>query len=509
VSDDDTKVRTQVRTSAPAAGDTHVRPRDDTRLRADPTLSRPAAVEPIDTFAQPADMGARDTDVLDSLGMQGAPAPTRAASGAPLREGDKVRGRFLLEELIGQGAMGQVWRAKDLLAVEALDRTPHVALKVLNSDFERHPDAFVALFREASRAQKLAHPNVVTVQICDRDEATGRAFIVMELLDGQPLDRVIRDAGMNGLAAVDALPIIRGMAEGLAYAHRNNIVHSDFKPANVFLTREGVPKILDFGIARAVQVADQAGVPRLPHGADDSIFQGYTPTYAAPETLGGSEPSTSEDVFALGVVSYELLKGRHPFNRRSAVEARAEGIEPEPLRGVKRRHARAIAKAMAFERAERFPDAAAFNKALQGVALLQMGLGAGVVVLTLLASGLWYRNYLETRPAVPFEQLPPVVQQDVREALRQGNESLAYLERTHDITASADAAEYFANAYALHPRNPDAVAGLERAADEAIAWYEKSPDRNAARDELRKFQQKSEYYQRYGPLVSAIDSNTQ
>lgn len=417
-----------------------------------------------------------------------------------------MRGRFLLEELIGQGAMGQVWRAKDLLAIEAQDRTPHVALKVLNSDFERHSDAFTGLYREASRAQKLAHPNVATVQICDRDDETGRAFIVMELLEGQPLDRFIRDAGPNGVPTADALPIIRGMAEGLAYAHRKGIVHSDFKPANVFLTREGVPKILDFGIARAVQVADQAGGRRLPDNTDDSVFQGYTPAYAAPETLSEGEPSTAEDVFALGVVSYELLAGRHPFDRRSALEARDAGIKPAPLRGVKRRHAHAIAKAMAFDRAARFVDAAAFNRALQGIAPLQMALAAGLTVSVLLAAILWYRNYLNTQPAVAFEQLPPTVQQEVREALRQGNESLEYMQRTQDITASADAAQYFADAYALHPRNPDAVAGLEHAADAAIAWYSKAPDKGAALDELRKFQAKSEYYEHYDPLANAIES---
>jgi serine/threonine protein kinase len=255
-----------------------------------------------------------------------------------------------------------------------------------------------------------------------------------------------------------------------------------------------------------VQVADQAGVPRLPAGADDSIFQGYTPTYAAPETLEGAEPSTCEDVFALGVVSYELLTGRHPFNRRSALEAQTTGMQPEALRGLKRQQTRAIVKAMAFGRAERFTDAAAFNKALQGVPLLPKLLAAGVVMLTLLAGLLWYRNYLQTRPAVPFEQLPLAVQQEVREALRQGEESLQYLERTHDVTASADAAQYFADAYARHPRNPEAVAGLERAADEAIAWYSQAPDRAVAREELRKFQARSEYYEHYTPLVEAIES---
>src|SRR5690606_38404088 len=98
-------------------------------------------------------------------------------------------GRYVLEDPIGQGAMGQVWRARDQLAEEARARNPYVAVKVLNSDFEGHAEAFVAMHREASRAHALAHPNIVTVYIFDRDERSGRAFIAMELLEGQPLDR--------------------------------------------------------------------------------------------------------------------------------------------------------------------------------------------------------------------------------------------------------------------------------------------------------------------------------
>jgi serine/threonine protein kinase len=468
-------------------------PADPTQVRVRPEPANPTQVRAGHAQADPT-----------RVRHPGAPLPPRTPAPS-LVEGYRLRGRYLLESLIGQGAMGQVWRAKDLLGEEARDRTPHVAVKVLNSSFEGHPDAFVAMHREASRAQKLAHPNIVTVYVFDRDEATGRAFIAMELLEGKPLDRLIRDAGPGGTPRVEALPLIRGMVDGLAYAHRKGIVHSDFKPANVFVTREGVAKILDFGIARAVQVADQAGGARV-EGADDSIFQGYTPGYAAPEALAGADPSTAEDVFALGLVSYELLTGRHPFGRQSAEEAQAAGLTAEPLRGVKRREARAIHRALSFDRAARFPDAAAFGRALQGTSPLQTALMAAVAILVITAAFFWYRDYLQRQPAVPFEQLPLQVQQRVTEALSQGNESIRYVERTGDVTGSADAAQFFSEAYALHPRNPDAIEGLERAADEAIAWYLKLPDRTMARDELLKFRSRSEYYSGYTPLTEAIES---
>jgi serine/threonine protein kinase len=436
------------------------------------------------------------TLVRDSETQVRAQSAPHERSHLPLGEGVTLRRRYQLEQLIGQGAMGQVWRAKDLLSEEARDRTPYVAVKVLNGNFDSHPDGFVAMHREASHAQKLAHPNIVTVFVFDRDDASGRAFIAMELLEGMALDRVIRDAGPGGVPRTEALPIIRGMAEGLAYAHRKGIVHSDFKPANVFLTREGVPKILDFGIARAIRAADR----------EDSVFQGYTESYAAPDALAGDEANTSQDVFSLGVVSYELLTGRHPFNRSSALEARNQSLSPAAIRGLKRHEAQTIEKALAFDRDRRFPDAAAFNKALQGVAALPRVLAVAAVILAVMAALFGYRAYRANLPDIPFDALPTQAQEQIREALNQGRASMDYLRRSHDITASADAAQYFADAYALHPRNPDAVAGLRQAADEAVGWYTHAPDRDVALEELRKFQAKSEYYQNYEPLNEAIES---
>ncbi len=423
-------------------------------------------------------------------------------------KGYKLRGRYLLDEPIGQGAMGQVWRAKDLLGEEARDRNPYVAVKVLNSDFEDRPDAFVALHREATRAQKLAHPNIVTVYVFDRDEQSGRAFIAMELLEGRPLDRLIRQNGPAGLSREQALPIIRGMAEGLAYAHRKGIVHSDFKPANVFLTTEGTPKILDFGIARAVQVAGRAGGITTFEAADahgdEAGFQGYTLNYAAPEALEGAAPSTAEDVFALGIVAYELVSGSHPFKRMSALEARAAHLKWPPLRGLKRRECNTIEKALAYEPAQRFADAAAFVRQLQGVPAVQKALIAAVGLLIVAAGGLSYRNYVDSLPNEPLEQLPTAVQKQFLDKVRQGNEALDYLRRTHDITASADAAENFADAYRLHEKDPQAVRGLRTAADYAVDWYRKLPDRQQARIQLENFRAKSDYYQQYAPLQGAI-----
>jgi serine/threonine protein kinase len=424
-----------------------------------------------------------------------------------------LRNRYLLESLIGQGAMGQVWKAKDLLGEEARDRNPFVAIKLMQGDFERHPQSFAALHREASRTQKLAHPNIVTVYTLDRDERTGRVFMAMELLDGEPLDQLIRrsplrDSSNPSMRPQQLWPIIKGLAEGLAYAHRKNLVHSDFKPGNVFLTREGVPKVLDFGIARAVKQGEDAA------GADassdrDSVFSGYTESYASPEQIAGQPPHTADDVFALGMVAYELLTGRHPFGRKPASEASAANLVPEPIGGITRRQWRIIQKALAFRRADRWPHADAFLEALQKRTALQITLAATVAVLLVTASGLTYKNHLDRLPAVPFEQLPQQQREQVQQALADGNEALRLVRDSHLIEASADAADRFAAAYAIHPRNPQAVAGLEQAAAYFIDYWDtqnnqEGHDRERALQELKKFQEKSDYYRGYGPLTRAL-----
>ena len=153
----------------------------------------------------------------------------------PLEPGSIIKKRFVLEKLLGKGGMGLVFGAIDRRKEEARDPNPRVALKVLNADFQRHPQAFMALQREARKAQTLAHPNVVTVFDFDRDGDA--VYMTMELLEGRGLDSMTREARGKGIKRDVALPIIRGIAEGLAYAHRKGIVHSDLKPGNVFITR--------------------------------------------------------------------------------------------------------------------------------------------------------------------------------------------------------------------------------------------------------------------------------
>ena len=275
-------------------------------------------------------------------------SPQSEATSPPLtHEGKVVRNRFVLEKEIGRGGMGVVYQARDLRRVEADDRHSHVAIKVMNQALQHHPDALITLQREARRAQQLAHPNIATVFDFDREGDI--AYLCMELLDGEPLNTVLKEDTERSLES--SLSIIRGICDGLAYAHKSGIVHADLKPGNIFLTRNNVVKILDFGLARTVRAPDDSS--GVETSFDAGRWHAMTPAYASPEMFDRREPHPSDDIYGLACVSYELLCGRHPYSRLTAPRAMEEGLTVKPIPGLTRRQNKALKDALAFNREER------------------------------------------------------------------------------------------------------------------------------------------------------------
>lgn len=269
--------------------------------------------------------------------------------------GDTLNGRFVLEECIGFGGMGTVYKALDLRKLEASDRNPYIAIKVLNVQFRGHPKSLIALQREARKAQALAHPNIVSVYDFDRDGAM--VYLTMEYLQGKPLSQVLRAPGFAGMPYAQVLPIVTGMGNALSYAHGRGFVHCDFKPGNVFLTDAGEIKVIDFGIARVFQQTEE--------DADVTVFDpgslgALTPAYASPEMLEQREPDPRDDIYALGCITYELLTGHHPFNRLSSAQARGTGMKPQRPPGLGHAQWQALKSALALERAERTATVARF-----------------------------------------------------------------------------------------------------------------------------------------------------
>ena len=263
-----------------------------------------------------------------------------------------LKNRFVFEELLGSGGMGAVYKAKDLLKIEAQDREPYVAIKVLSDEFKSHPEAFMALQRESRKSQKIAHPNIVNVHDFDRDGDT--VFMTMEYMEGKPLDKLISQYRGIGLPSEDVLKILGGICAALTYAHAQKIIHSDFKPGNIFVGLNGVAKVFDFGIARAVAKAEN----REESLDDKTVFDAgklgaLTPAYASLEMLEGKTPDVRDDVYALGCIAYELFTGEHPYNRVHADEAKRRKLKPKKIPGLKKHQWLAIERAIAFERENR------------------------------------------------------------------------------------------------------------------------------------------------------------
>ncbi len=351
-----------------------------------------------DTFVQtkPGARTVRDPSPLPPL----PPAPDDEAEPERMKGvGDTLNGRFVLEECVGFGGMGTVYKALDLRKLEASDRKPYIAIKVLNVQFRGHPKSLIALQREARKAQALAHPNIVSVYDFDRDGQM--VYLTMEFLQGKPLSQVLRVQGFSGMPYAQVLPIVTGMGNALAYAHGRGFVHCDFKPGNVILTDSGNVKVIDFGIARVFQKTEE--------DADVTVFDpgslgALTPAYASPEMLEHRDPDPRDDIYALGCITYELLTGRHPYDRVSALQARGAGMKPPRPAKLGRAQWHALRCALALEREARTPTVARFladfgNSGLASRKGLIAGAALGGLALVAAGVGGWY--YLERRSAAP------------------------------------------------------------------------------------------------------------
>ena len=222
---------------------------------------------------------------------------------------------------LGAGGMGEVYRAKDT----RLGR--EVAVKVLPESLGHSPDALHRFNREARAVAALSHSHILGIH--DIGESNGTVFAVMELLDGETLRTRLSASALPPRKAVEyALQIARG----LAAAHERGIVHRDLKPENIFLTREGVIKILDFGLAmltaRPSQDTDLSQSPTM--GTQPGIVLG-TPGYMSPEQVRGRPVDHRTDLFALGAILYEMLTGRRAFHGESPAEAMLAVLQEDPV----------------------------------------------------------------------------------------------------------------------------------------------------------------------------------
>jgi len=232
-------------------------------------------------------------------------------------------GKYQVQEELGRGAFGRVFHAFD----PTMQPGRHVAIKVLGT--ENDADLLGRFRSEAGTTGSLKHKNIVTVY--DYGQHEGLPYLVMEFLEGRNLQQVIKQEGSGGKATLSILDKVRIMfqvAEGLHYAHQSGVIHRDIKPANIMLLPNGTVKIMDFGIAR---FTNREATRRTRQG--DMVG---TILYMAPEQVLGHDADQQSDIFAYGVVYYELLSGIHPFHANDAGSAiyRITSVEPSPVGGI-------------------------------------------------------------------------------------------------------------------------------------------------------------------------------
>ena len=268
----------------------------------------------------------------------GSTQPRMAPAGERLVIGQVVSGRYRIERELGEGGMGVVFLARDeQVAGESF------AIKVLKEGLD--PQALELLREEVRKTRKLSHPNIVDVHSVNVDGT--RLYILMEYLEGKSLNSLLDEEFGRGMPFSHAWPIIEDVAAALGYAHNHSVVHSDLKPANVFVTTSGKTKLLDFGIAR---------VSRGPLLRKRSGQLVLTPAYASCEMLEGKEADRRDDVYSFACVIYEMLSGERPFGEITALEARDAGAHAPPLEGLSQVQNAALGQALAFEREARTPS---------------------------------------------------------------------------------------------------------------------------------------------------------
>jgi serine/threonine protein kinase/tetratricopeptide (TPR) repeat protein len=270
-------------------------------------------------------------------------------------------GPYEINAKLGEGGMGEVWRARDT----RLERD--VAIKVLPEDVAADPDRLERFQREAKALAALDHPGIVTVHSVE--EADGVHFLTMQLVEGQPLDRLIPE---GGLPVERMLEIAAALAEALAAAHDKGIIHRDLKPANVMVTEGGQVKILDFGLAKMTDPPPGESVDgslTTLAATQAGMLLGTLP-YMSPEQVSGQSVDRRTDIFSLGVMLYEMTTGRRPFPERQTSQLVAAILThaprpPAELNGrVSRRLASVIGKALEKDPALRYQSAAGLRSDL-------------------------------------------------------------------------------------------------------------------------------------------------
>ena len=391
--------------------------------------------------------------------------------------GTVLGGRYRIVGRLGRGGMGEVYRADDLKLAQP------VALKFLPPELDRDPSRLMQLHNEVRMARQVSHPNVCRVY--DIDEVDGHTFLSMEYVDGEELASLLRRIGRFSIER--SLELAREICAGLGAAHERGVVHRDLKPANVMIDGTGRVRITDFGLA---------GV------AGESLRAG-TPAYMAPEQLAGAEVTARSDIYALGLVLYELFTGQRAIEARNVAELlrkREAGIVPpsQLVRELDPAIDRAIFRCLEHDPRDRPASALAVSAALPGGDPLAAALAAGetpspemvaaagetsalaprtamlglVITLLFLAADAALTESALITSRLPLDKSPDVLEDRAREVARL----LGYTEHPVDTANGFEAARDYLR-YAVEKGEGGAVRDRLRTGRPpgVLFWYRSSP----------------------------------
>jgi hypothetical protein len=308
--------------------------------------------------------------------LDGAGAESELVEGR-FPPGTLLAGRYRVVSLVGRGGMGEVYRAHDLTLKQA------VALKFLPASASGDPRRLARFHGEVRLARQISHPNVCRVY--DIGDVDGLAYISMEYIDGEDLATLLRRIGR--LPPDKALEIARRLCAGLAAAHDKGVVHRDLKPGNVMIDSRGQVFITDFGLSATTRSLAHADV------------RSGTPAYMAPEQLDGREVTPRSDLYALGLVLYEMFSGRPPFPQRRTASDRPPRLD-SVARDVDAGVARAIERCLEPEPRDRPSSALAVAASLPGGNPLAEALAAGVTPSPQMVAAAQWSDALSVRTAV-------------------------------------------------------------------------------------------------------------
>ncbi len=380
-----------------------------------------------------------------------------------------IDGRYILHERIGEGGMGAVYRATHVLMNKV------VAIKMINAELTHLPQIVGRFEREARSASRLSHPNCITVTDFGRTE-DGNLFLVMELLEGESLQDILsRDGIVSTYRAID---ITKQILSGLAHAHEAGIVHRDLKPSNVMIVqskdREDFAKVFDFGIAKIAE-----------DGTDHKLTQQGmivgTPAYLSPEQALGEEADNRSDLYAVGVMLFEMLTGDVPYTGKIAMDVVTAHISADipslnPRRAYPTGLRKIIERSMAKKPQERFQTAGEFLAAMETLDLFKMEYGKkksanraairiGILLMlgaAVIGGAFYFRHRLEnkpvqsitvkedTQPKKPEKVTPPaleVKEKPVADLLKEAEEMIR-------LGIPAEAANTLKKALSIKPDEP-------------------------------------------------------